>query len=469
MGYAGGEGGAINRSGKGDPFQDAASTASKSFHDAAGKPVREGEIITASTTQTSQGLRPGGQAERIVDTPANAALGSFFQALAATRSSTGGTVTIVHLGDSHIAADRFSGDLREAFQRRFGNAGRGMVMPGLYLARGVKFERGGRWQAALSTEGAVGPFGLTGATLSADNRNAWLRLTATGQPFSWAEITLQNGPGAGGALIGVNGELWSFPPGRGQRGSRTVRIKKSGQEILIKPRGDGRVIVHSIRIGAPGPGVRYVNFGLSGATAATPLSWDGPQLSADMRRLAPHLIILGYGTEEAFDDRLDLMDYEKKVTATLARLRQAAPKASVLVIGPPDVARRPAFAASAGPSGDVCRAIGKKERRIYARLLRKRDRRVAHWHPPLRLDGVRAVLRRVAAANHAYFWDWSKLMGGTCGIHAWVHASPPLAANNHIHLTAEGSKRSARHLFRELMTAYDAFERAIAAAGARTK
>jgi lysophospholipase L1-like esterase len=75
----------------------------------------------------------------------------------------------------------------------------------------------------------------------------------------------------------------------------------------------------------------------------------------------------------------------------------------------------------------------------------------------LQLDAIRLILQRAAAANNAYFWDWSKVMGGTCGIHAWVHSTPPLAVADHVHLTEEGSKRSARLLFRELMTAFEGY------------
>jgi hypothetical protein len=131
------------------------------------------------------------------------------------------------------------------------------------------------------------------------------------------------------------------------------------------------------------------------------------------------------------------------------------------VIGPPDVARLPKFA-GAGRSSDVCRALSPQERASYAERIRASDQRLARWHPPLRLDDVRNALRRASAANRAYFWDWSKLMGGTCGVHAWVHSEPPLAAGDHIHLTEEGSKRSARLLFRELMNGYDAYDRAVA-------
>jgi len=38
-----------------------------------------------------------------------------------------------------------------------------------------------------------------------------------------------------------------------------------------------------------------------------------------------------------------------------------------------------------------------------------------------------------------------------------VHASPPLAAEDHRNLTAEGARKSARMLFREVMDAYEAY------------
>jgi hypothetical protein len=117
----------------------------------------------------------------------------------------------------------------------------------------------------------------------------------------------------------------------------------------------------------------------------------------------------------------------------------------------------PTFAIESGKMNDVCSDLDAKEKARYARAIRKRDPRIAHWHPPLQLDAIRLILQRTAAANNAYFWDWSKVMGGTCGIHAWVHSTPPLAVADHVHLTEEGSKRSARILFRELMTAFEGY------------
>ncbi len=425
-----------------------------------------GAIYTAGTTSftSDDGTPPIPTIEDIPEVPANVALSRFFDALAKLeKGDKSTTVTILHIGDSHIAADRFSGGLREQFQSRFGDAGRGMLTPGLYLARGVKFDRGGKWKVALSTADPNGPYGVTGAKLTANKRDAWLRLTTKDRPFNWCEVTLDSGPQNGTILLSLDGDVKEASTANDSEGWRNFRLDQSARELVIRPKGDGPVTIHSIAIGTDKPGVRYVNLGLPGATALTPLSWDKNYLARDLARIAPDLIVFSYGTDESFDDKLDLKDYEAKASAAIARLRRAAPNASLLVVGPPDVAHMPKFASRTVRASDVCRALSPAERGDYEKRIKANDPRLARWHPPLNLPAVRATLRRLAAAHNALFWDWSKLMGGPCGIHAWVHSDPPLAAKDHIHLTEEGSKRSARLLFRELMTAYDAVSRTASA------
>jgi hypothetical protein len=466
--------GTVNRSDKGDPLLGTVAVADVAGNlieratggksDAVGRKSTALTQVNASATTALASEAPEPPAE-ISDTPATVALGGFFRALSELEGGRSqGAVTILHIGDSHIAADRFSGDMREQFQSRFGNAGRGLMMPGLYLARGVKFDQGGKWQAGLSTGSVEGPYGVTGVKISGASREDWLRFTSTERPFTWTEITLETGPDFGSAIIAIDGEMKVVPCTTPTPSWKTVRLERQGREVLIRPKGDGPITVHSVSFGEQKPGIRYVNLGLPGATALTPLSWHSSQLAHDLQRASPDLIVIGYGTEESFDDNLDMRDYEAKVMRMLAQFRQAAPRASFLVVGPPDVARLPNFAPGAARASDVCRALSPQERATYAQRLRTNDPRLARWHPPLRLNAVRQVLRRAAAANQAYFWDWSKMMGGTCGVHAWVHADPPLAANDHIHLTEEGSKRSARLLFRELMMGYDVYDRAATAA-----
>lgn len=56
-------------------------------------------------------------------------LGSFFQKLDDLSEGKVRQVRIVHIGDSHVQADYWTGRLRYLFQERYGNAGRGFVFP----------------------------------------------------------------------------------------------------------------------------------------------------------------------------------------------------------------------------------------------------------------------------------------------------------------------------------------------------
>ena len=53
----------------------------------------------------------------------------FFQCLEDLQANRRDKVRIVHIGDSHIQADWFSGSLRMSLQQEYGNAGRGLVFP----------------------------------------------------------------------------------------------------------------------------------------------------------------------------------------------------------------------------------------------------------------------------------------------------------------------------------------------------
>lgn len=385
--------------------------------------------------------------------PAATALASFYKAL---RELQGGgrarPVTVIHLGDDHIVSDRFSGDLRERLQGRFGNGGRGLMSPTPLKTRDVKFEAGGgQWTVISSAKGGAGPFGLTGVKASSATKGAWLRLNASEDPFEWAEATFETGPGFGAAEVSVDGETKLVPCDGKAKEWKSVRINHSGRELMIRAMGDGPITLMSWMLGSNRPGVRYASLGLPQASALTPGSWDPGVVAADMKKLEPDLIIFSYGSQEGMNDRLDRDYYARSVSSIMARLKQTAPHASLLVIGPPDSARTPAFAAQAS----ACRPLSAQETANYAKMVREQDQRLARWHPPLRLAQVRAGLSRAAAAHGAYFWDWSKVMGGPCGIHAWALAAPPMATADHMHLTADGARHSAKALFFDLMGGYD--------------
>jgi hypothetical protein len=394
--------------------------------------------------------------------PASKSLANFYAALAALASGRRThPVTILHFGDDHIADDRFAGALRDHLVNRFGNAGRGLMTPGLYPIRGVKVDRGGQWNLASAAGNSPGPFSITGARMISASSEAWLRLTSAQAPFDWIEVTFLTGPGMGTAIVSIDGDPRLVPANAPMVTETPIRFTSRAREVLIKPKGDGQVAVLSIATGSNAPGILYSNLGLPGSTALTPGKWSPDFAANELRKWNPDLILLEYGSHEGFDDALDVKGYEERLRMELDQIKAWAPQASVLVVGPPDAARLPSFATSAG--AQICRALNGQEIAAYPRIMANADERLGRWHAPPELEAVRSAQRRVAAASGAFYWDWSKYMGGPCSVHAWASFQPPLAAPDHVTLTEAGDERSARALFAEVMAGYDAYQRSLQA------
>lgn len=97
-------------------------------------------------------------------------LESFFNKLEQLSNGSLKKVSIVHIGDSHIQADIFSGRLRKSFQKNFGHAGRGLVFPhNLAKSNGasdIRFQSDAVWESQRNIHQNTGnPVGVSGFAL----------------------------------------------------------------------------------------------------------------------------------------------------------------------------------------------------------------------------------------------------------------------------------------------------------------
>ena len=90
-------------------------------------------------------------------------------------------------------------------------------------------------------------------------------------------------------------------------------------------------------------------------------------------------------------------------------------------------------------------------------MLKAEDPRLCRWHPPPSLSVVRRVQQEVAAEEDFFFWDWSTLMDGECGIQYWALCDPPYASADRLHLKSRGYDYSAEILFQLLMEYYELY------------
>lgn len=327
-------------------------------------------------------------------------------------------VTIVHIGDSHVASDSFSQGIRRALQAQYGDAGRGMVIPAGAFKYGfadqVKLTRRGPWRSDTALKNRKGAFGLSGVNVRSASSSATLTLTSKTGPFDYAEVVVATGPKQGAFVLSVGDVKKKFNARAAKSGSRKFRIDATGGTLKLNPAGGGATLVHNWSTGKNVAGIRYVNLGLIGATVGITKRFKMNLVANDIRALDPDLIVYGYGTNEGFNDNLNLKRYRKYAESYLDVLTAAAPNSDTVVIGAADGLRRKARGGKSCGGG---------------------------WYIPKKMRPLRVTMKQMASDRKAGYWDWSAAMGGECSANKW--ASKGLAARDRVHLTSKGYRRSA--------------------------
>jgi lysophospholipase L1-like esterase len=366
-----------------------------------------------------------------------------YSALDRLRASTPGGSTqgtpdklrVLLLGDSHVAGGIITQRLRERFQADFGDAGRGPMVPGLpYAGRREadwKLTQTGDWSYENSLRpNALGPFGLSGFLARSRNAGAGLSISAMNTGFDEAEISFLRRPGGGSLDVLVDDQRVSRIETKGDRlvADRLVVPTAPGSRRLDVRAVDRQPVdLLTLGIEKKERGVIVEGHGISGATAGVMGKWDQTLLADDLRRRDPALILLAFGTNEGFQASFDPNRYTADYAALIRLIQDAAPRAALVLVGPPDAARRSRATASS---------------------------RGCDWTTPPNLLVVRATQRELAARMGVLFWDWSELMKGPCGVHEWVTAKPPLARPDHVHLTHPGYTTTADALYQDLVGPY---------------
>ena len=360
---------------------------------------------------------------------------------------------VIQIGDSHSAGDFLSARLRELFQDRFGAIGRGLLPPGIadryYNPRLIAVQASPGWiRAAANQATESGLFGIAGIRQDTGQGGETMSLRSDeAEGFDKAYLTLLRRPGGGSITLRMAGAeprimrtdgttempLWLDLP-----------VAPGTREISLETMGDGPVSVLSWGAHRLGKGVLYANFGVIGARVDMLERVSPEVLATEWRQHRPGLIVVIFGTNEAFGPEDALTEYAQAFEERVALLAAAAPGAALLIIGPPDGNRR-------GSAGRVC---GPAPAQRVAGRAPAHARAPAYWARPAQLDLVSAAQRAVAARRGWLFWDWSAAMGGPCAMHAWTQPSLQLGQADHIHLTQAGYQFSAERLFADLMARY---------------
>jgi lysophospholipase L1-like esterase len=354
-----------------------------------------------------------------------AALIPFFEQLYRSQDGSGDSrIHILHYGDSHTAADEWTGFLRALFQNRFGDAGSGWTHAGRpwnsFRRLDLRsFASSGWYSDGLVGRNGDGLYGLGGVSITARRPGESVSLEVLCDSL---EIFYLRQPGGGTLSFYDNGVFVERVSTDGETGPGYFRYSAvPGPHRFHLETTDSSPVRLFGWVAEQGQGVTYETLGINGAQASIIFNWEENLLANHIGKRNPALIVLAYGTNDAGNSDWNRDNYRDMFASLIHRFRRMAPAASILVIGPPD------------------------------RSIRTR----AGWQVYDRVERIIEAQREAALGTGCAFWDMRAKMGGKGSMRRWVSAG--LAQPDYVHFTAAGYRLLGGAVFQDLMEHYGTF------------
>ncbi|WP_439243280.1 GDSL-type esterase/lipase family protein [Lonepinella sp. BR2474] len=331
--------------------------------------------------------------------------------LAALKQGKNVKFRVLQLGDSHTAGAAFTDELRRKLQQRLGNGGIGLVPPTSVrgqLTSQVKYSNSG-WDSVTSRR-EEDNFSLGGMIMHAQGNSSQVYSSRLGDNGT-QRVTLTLHPGAANQPLIVNSSAGyisidksKIKPNQWQHlrlnASFPFTIQTNGYDWTL-----GAVSIENANRGAV-----VSALGINGSQLS---QWDRWRRDWDKDIIASQadIVVLAYGTNEAFNDNLDMTELESIWKNTINRIHKALPRALIVIAGAPESLR-----STAGSCGVR----------------------------PTMLDAVQQMQQRLATQSYVKFWSWQNAMGGQCSMKSWI--AQGLGRRDGIHFTAQGYQRAASQL-----------------------
>ncbi len=330
-------------------------------------------------------------------------------------------ITVVHIGDSHIQADFFTGKLRSALQQF--NPGmqssRGMIFP-FNLAQSnnpsnYQISSPNRWERIASTRSLIPcNYGLFGVHVFTSDSLIVLKIRQTDStldPFNTIQL-----------WYGVESNSYGFIDHEGSE-SRLPSSDDTLVEIVLGKyewqtqvtiRQNGKFSLYGIRLITDFPGVELNNIGINGATAA---SFNRSlNFGKHLQRLHPDFVVLSLGTNDVYNPSFSEEWFETNLNHLITTIQANTNQAPILVTTPNDHARK-----GEKVSGKV--------------------------------NAAHRIIAKTAKLKGLALWDFYEIMGQEGSIDQWIRDS--LANPDRVHLNQKGYIFQANLLYLAIIQMFD--------------
>ncbi len=356
----------------------------------------------------------------------------FYEKLYALKAGNTDQVNIIHIGDSHIQADFLTEVVRKQLQLMFGNAGRGLVVPGRVAGTNEPLNfvthSTTKWNSKRIIHPAKPlPIGIGGITINTQEAGASfdLRMNDQTTDYSFNTVTLFYEQGRQNYGIAVRDSLFRelavFPSdGTLDQGFATVTLPSYYRKInfqTLRQRDDqSQANLFGLSLENGKPGVLYHSIGVNGAKYEHYNSSDA--FARQTKILRPDLIIISLGTNESVEYPNIRKTFSSEISRLVTSLQAVNPDAVFLLITPPDS------------------------------FLRK-----VKTNPGI--ETIRMQIIEYAVENGIAFWDMFKVNGGKNSAAQWKMKG--YLRPDGIHFSRDGYAYQGKLLFDAIMRGYDEY------------
>ena len=363
----------------------------------------------------------------------------FFSELQALRQGKDTVVTVVQLGDSHIQAGYFSGELMRLFHKDFGNAGRGLIVP-LKLSRTNEpddyFIRSAitSWTKGRSTQSRpLVPVGLGGLGIRTTARKVNLDVIIgekNGEGYSFNKALLFRHPDAL-PLIATGqpaGSVKTFLAKDTLAGGLvcdTFRISRPTDTLLLRSNTvspSAKNIYYGLILQNEKPGILFHSIGVNGAMF---VNYTKEEYIRQLAVLKPSLLIVSLGTNETFGKRFSESEFSGQVSRFIDLVREYLPRTAILLTTPPECFKRV--------------RVNKK----YEYVRNENTERASR------------AIEEIALKKGVACWDLFASTGGKGSSEKWYASG--MLGNDRIHFTRDAYREQGDLLYRAIMKDYNRY------------
>jgi hypothetical protein len=360
----------------------------------------------------------------------------FYKKLYELQSTGQGRVNIVHIGDSHIQADFFTGVVRQLFHLDFGNAGRGTIFPYRMAKSNEPFDyrtsSPSKWlyRRNLFRDDTL-PMGLAGYTIETYDTAASLTVLMKGQhgiDYGTNKVTLFHERTMKNFDISVLdssrreiGYINMLTPSVNSFTS-IVQFDKLYNRFTLKPcpkdPSQKRERIYGMMLENGKPGVLYNMIGVNGGGFRN--YYESTYFMEQLAYLQADLIIISMGTNESLAGKyFSAKELYQQIDSLVTQIKRSNPNACILLTTP----------------GDSFKKAGRKGRVKNPDIIETKN-----------------TIIQYAMDHNLAWWDWFAGCGGYGSMAKWY--SNGLADRYRIHYSMKGYQMQGELFYKAIMKSY---------------